>query len=334
MDAACGAEPVGEFQEFRSMFSFALQRLPARPSGVAVLAVLAVALSAGCSSSSKTGGEAASSGQAGSRIVSVVASENFWGNITEQLGGPQVKVTSIISDPNADPHIYESDARDAAAIGSAQLVIENGLGYDDFMTKLLSASRKSSRRVLSIQKALDITGANPNPHIWYDTAKLPQVANAIEMALAEADPADTATFVANAKTFDASLQPLLATIAEIKAKYAGTSISYTERVPGYLVQAAGLVLGTPASFSQAIEDGNDPNPLDTAAFDADITTHKVKVLLYNSQVTDAQTTKIKQLAAAAHVPIVGVSETLPPQDPSFQSWQLRQDKELLAALGG
>ncbi len=265
-------------------------------------------------------------------IINVVAGENFWGDITKQLGGAHVKVTSLISDPNADPHIYESDPKDAGAIAGAQLIIENGFGYDDFMAELLSASKNSSRRVLSVQKILDITGDNPNPHIWYDTAKLPLVAAGIEAQLAETDPADTASFQANVKVFDASLQPLLDTIAQIKSKYAGTPVSYTERVPGYLVQAAGLVLGTPASFSQAIEDGNDPNPVDTAVFDADITRHTVKVLLYNSQVTDAQTTKIKKLATSARVPIVGMSETLPPTDADFQAWQLRQDKALLAAL--
>jgi zinc/manganese transport system substrate-binding protein len=299
-------------------------------AAIALIPIAAVVV--GCSNSARTA-TSSSPATTASHVVDVVAGENFWGNIVEQIGGDRVKVTSIISDPNADPHIYESDPKDAAAIAGAQLVIENGLGYDDFMAKLLSASKKSSRQVLSVQQVLAIKGDNPNPHVWYDTARLPEVAAAMETQLALADPADFASFAANAKTFDASLQPLLATIAEIKSRYAGTSISYTERVPGYLVQAAGLVLGTPASFSQSIEDGNDPNPLDTATFDADITGHKVKVLLYNSQVTDQQTTKIKALATSAGIPIVGVSETLPPSDANFQAWQLRQDNALLAALG-
>jgi zinc/manganese transport system substrate-binding protein len=300
---------------------------------VGVAAVVAALVVAGCGSSAQPASGATAT-DAPTGVVRVVAAENFWGNIAAQIGGTHVAVTSIISDPNADPHIYESDPRDAAALAHAQLVIENGLGYDDFMDKLLSATKNSSRQVLSVQKVLAISGDNPNPHIWYDTARLPQVAAAIESQLATADPADAAEFHNHAATFDASLQPLLDTVAQIKAKYAGTAVSYTERVPGYLVQAAGLVLGTPAAFSQAIEDGNDPNPLDTATFDADISNRKVKVLLYNSQVTDAQTTKIKQLATAAGVPIVGVSETLPPTDANFQAWQLRQDKALLAALGG
>jgi zinc/manganese transport system substrate-binding protein len=280
---------------------------------------------AACSS----GGAAISDG-----LVRVVAAENFWGNIVSQIGGSHVKVTSILSDPNTDPHEYESDARDAAAISDADLVVENGIGYDDFMADLMSASPNSGRQVLNVAKVLHVTGNDPNPHIWYDTARLPQVAANIADALAAKDPADAATFKANEQTFDVSLKPITAVIAQIKAKYAGTKIAYTERVPGYLIQAAGLVLGVPASFTQAVEDGTDPSPADTANFDTAIKTKTVKVLLYNGQVTDSQTTQIKQLATSSGVPIVGVTETLPPTDKDFQTWQLRQAQELLAALGG
>jgi zinc/manganese transport system substrate-binding protein len=264
----------------------------------------------------------------------VVAAENFWGNIAAQIGGSHVVVTSIISDPNADPHTYETDPKDAAAISAASFVILNGVGYDDFASKLLSASPNSSRTVITIQKIVGVTGSNPNPHLWYDPTYVKEAAAAITSALAKVDPANAATFTANEHTFLQAYQPYIDEIAKIKAKYAGTKISYTERVPGYLVQAAGLVLGTPASFSQAVEDGTDPSPADTATFDADITGHKVKVLLYNAQVTDEQTTKIKALAKTAGIPIVGVSETLPLHEKNFQAWQLDQAKQLFAALGG
>jgi zinc/manganese transport system substrate-binding protein len=310
-----------------------------------VLTLLAAAalLLAACSSSktahaaadANSGGSTVSSGSAGTgQPITVVAGENFWGNIISQIGGAHVSVTSIISDPNADPHEYESDARDAAALAKAKFVLENGLGYDDFMDKLLSASPNSSREVLSVQKILSITGDDPNPHVWYDTAKLPQVAAAIVAELSKLDPANAAEFTTNGQTFDTSLQPILNVISEIKSKYAGDPIAYTERVPGYLVDAAGLKLGIPATFAQAIEDGNDPTPFDTEAFDAAITKNKVKVLLYNGQVTDSQTNKIKALATSSGVPIVGVTETLPPSDATFQAWQLRQANEILQALGG
>jgi zinc/manganese transport system substrate-binding protein len=279
----------------------------------------------GCSSNSSPAAGATTT-------INVVAGENFWGDIVGQLGGSHVHVTSIISDPNADPHEYESDARDAAAIAKADLVVENGLGYDSFMDKLLSASPRSGRTVLSVQKIFNIDGSNPNPHLWYDTAALPQFSAAVVAELSKRDPADAAQFAANGTTFVASLDPLRNVIAEIKAKYAGTAIAYTERVPGYLIEAAGLKLGIPASFAQSIEDGNDPSPADTAAFDQAITTKSVKVLLYNSQVTDPTTDKIKALATSSGVPIVGVTETLPATDHDFQSWQVRQDQELLAAL--
>jgi zinc/manganese transport system substrate-binding protein len=264
----------------------------------------------------------------------VVAAENFWADIAAQIGGSHVTVSSIISDPNTDPHIYQSDPRDAALVGNAQLVIENGLGYDDFIDNILDTGGRPGRRVLSVEKVLDVGGSNPNPHLWYWTARLPTVASAIAAQLSAIDPKDSASFRAGARRFDASLTPLLATIARIKAKYAGTKIAYTERVPGYLVDAAGLVLATPTSFSQAIEDGNDPSPADTEAFDADLTSHAVKVLLYNAQVVDAQTTQIKQIATSAGIPIVGVTETLPPSYSDFQAWQLAQDRALLEALGG
>lgn len=267
-------------------------------------------------------------------VVRVVAAENFWGDIAAQIGGKHVEVTSIISNPNADPHLFESDPRTAAAIATAQLVIENGLGYDGFIAKAEAAVGDHGPRVLSVGRVLGLgSTGDANPHVWYWTARLHDVADAIAGQLSEVDPADHAVFTAGAKRFDASLRPVLATVAAIKHKYAGTAIGYTERVPGYLVAAAGLRLGTPSSFAQAIEDGNDPSPGDVATFDDDITSHTIKVLIYNAQVVDAATERIKQLAIDSHVPVVGMTETMPAHT-SFQAWQLKQDRELLGALGG
>jgi zinc/manganese transport system substrate-binding protein len=297
-------------------------------------AVVAVGLAACSNARSLSASDSPGAAGDSPRVVSVVAGENFWGNIVGQIGGSHVTVTSIISDPNTDPHEYDSDTQDAAAIATADFVLENGIGYDDFMTKLLAASPKSGREVLSVQKILNINGEDPNPHIWYDTARLPEVASAIATELTRLDPADGSVFASNAHTFDRSLKAILNVISEIKARYSGTQIAYTERVPGYLVDAAGLKLGVPAGFPQAVEDGEDPSPSDTAAFDAAVQNRTVKLLLYNGQVTDAETTKIKQLATSSGVPIVGVTETMPPTDKTFQAWQLRQAREILAALGG
>jgi zinc/manganese transport system substrate-binding protein len=265
--------------------------------------------------------------------VDVVAGENFWGDITKQIGGDHVNVTSVITDPNADPHLYESDARTAAAVSKAQLVVVNGLGYDDFMGKLLSASPNPNRKVLTAADVMQISGADANPHIWYDIGKVPEVAAAIAAQLGALDPAAAAAFTANAKTFSNSLVPINAAIANIKAKYAGAPAGYTERVPAYLLDAAGLKVATPASFAQAIEDGNDPSPADNSAMDTAVKTKAIKVLLYNAQVTSPATDAVKTLAQQTGVPIVGVTETLPSTDANFQAWQLRQVNELTSALG-
>jgi zinc/manganese transport system substrate-binding protein len=263
----------------------------------------------------------------------VVASSNVWGDITKQIGGDQVNVTSIHSDPNADPHQYEADAQTAAALSKAQLVIENGLGYDDFMDKLLAASPNPKRSVLNAADTMKISGAEANPHIWYNIAKIPDVASAIASQLGGLDPANAAAFTANAKAFTDSLAPITAAIEVIKTKNPGAPVGYTERVAGYLVEAAGLRLATPASFAQSIEDGNDPSVADNAAMDAALTGRTIKVLLYNGQVTSPVTDAVKQLAQKSGVPVVGVTETVPPTDKNFQDWQLRQINEITTALG-
>jgi zinc/manganese transport system substrate-binding protein len=264
----------------------------------------------------------------------VVASTNVWGDITKQIGGDHVNVTSILIDPKADPHQYESDAKTAAAVSKGQFVVDNGLGYDDFMDKLLSASPNPNRKVVTASDVMQISGSDANPHIWYDIAKIPDVASAIATQLGGLDPADAATFTANAKTFDDGLGPINTAITNIKTKYPGAPVGYTERVPGYLVEAAGLKLATPPSFAQSIEDGNDPSVADNAAMDAALTNKAIKVLLYNGQVSSPATDAVKQLAQKSGVPVVGVTETLPPTDASFQAWQLRQINEITTALGG
>jgi zinc/manganese transport system substrate-binding protein len=265
--------------------------------------------------------------------VQVVAAENFWGNIAAQIGGSHVQVTSIITDPNADPHLYESDAHDAAAVASAKVVVENGVGYDDFFDKLLGASPSSSRKVVSAQNVLNVTGSDANPHLWYDTPRVPEVAAAIEGQLATVDPKDASAYQQNLKTFDSSLQPILSTVAEIKQKYPNAPVAYTERVPGYLLANAGLDVKTPVGFASAIEDGNEPSPADTEAMDNLMTSHGIKVLLYNAQTTSAVTEHVKELARQAGIPVVGVTETLPANEPTFQAWQLDQARALLVALG-
>jgi zinc/manganese transport system substrate-binding protein len=267
-------------------------------------------------------------------IVKVVAGENMWGNIAAQIGGAHVQVTSILSDPNTDPHLYESDVASALAVAEARLVIANGAGYDDFVSQLLGATRNSGRVVVTVQAVLGANGPDVNPHFWYDIPRVPQVAAAIESALARLDPQDAALFTANLKTFDASLAPVDAVIGSIRRRYAGAPVAYTERVSGYLLAAAGLTVVTPPGFAAAIENGNDPSAADTARMYQLLTGRKARVLLYNAQVTSPVTQQVAALARRSGVPVAPVSESMPPEYRSYQAWQLAQATALLDALGG
>lgn len=265
--------------------------------------------------------------------ISIVAAENFYGNIASQIGGDRVTVTSILNDPNTDPHLYESDARNAVAVSNADIVIENGLGYDDFMDKLLATANRPDRTVLSAAVILEVSGNDANPHLWYDIPHMPKIAQAIEQALSTKDPADQALFAANLGSFNQSLQPALSALAAIKEGYANEPVGYTERVPGYLLADADLRVASPAGFAQAIEEGNEPNPADTLAFQQLIARHQIELLLYNSQVISSATQSIRNLARQANIPVVGVSETMPAHK-TYQNWQLSQNQAILAALKG
>jgi len=238
------------------------------------------------------------------RVIDVVAAENFWGNITEQLGGGAVSVTSLITNPNADPHLFETDAADAAKLAQARVVVENGAGYDGWMSSLLSAD-SGHPTVVNAGNVLHVTGTDPNPHLWYDIPQVPKVAAAISAALIKADPKDASRFHRNLARFDASLAPLTAELATIKAHDAGASVAYTERVPGYALAVADLSVKTPPGFARSIEDGEDPGPADTLAMQRLITGHHIDVLLYNVQTVTPVTTQIRALAAKNNIAIVG-----------------------------
>jgi zinc/manganese transport system substrate-binding protein len=289
-----------------------------------VLAALLAGVIAGC-------GAAPADPTKGARVVAVVASVNMWGDIARQIGGRHATVTSIISNPSDDPHLYASSPRDAARLARANLVVLNGLGYDDWARKLLDASSSSKRRELTIADALKPTGSNP--HLWYDAPRLPDAARAIADALAAEDPQDKAYFHANAARFIESLQPLLRTIATIENRHPGAPVAYTERVPEYLLDAAGLNVQTPRGYAQAIEDGSEPNPGDTQRMNDLISKRDVDALLYNAQAVTPVTKRLRALAMSSDVPVVPVTETLPP-GLTFQRWQTDQARALLAALGG
>lgn len=269
-----------------------------------------------------------------SNTLSVVAGENPWGDIASQIGGNKAHVVSILSNPNVDPHLYESDAKDAADIASAKVVIKNGVGYDDFVDKLVAGSGRSSQTsIVDAQTILGATGSDVNPHLWYEINDVPTMASAIEQAMAKADPKDQTVFSDNLNKFDSALMPINSVLSDIKSKYGGKPVAYTERVAGYLLSEAGLDNVTPTGFAQSIEDGTEPGPGDTASMENLITGHKIKVLLYNTQTVSSVTDHIKSLAKSNNIPVVGVSETKPVGS-SYQNWMLTQAKAIQHALGG
>lgn len=295
-----------------------------RIAGILVLVVLAVGLALLVVNDKKTTSNSGS--------LKVVAAENFWGNIASQIGGNHVKVSSIITDPTADPHLYESNASNASEVSTADVVIVNGLGYDDFMQKLLNGSKNDKRQVITTADIMHVTGDDANPHLWYDIPRIHDVAETIANYYESKDPAHKADYQNNLNDFNKSLEPLIATINQIKASYSGSPVAYTEPVPGYLLADSGLTVKTPAGFSKSIEDGNDPSPVDSTAMDSLMTNKAVKMLLYNSQATSPVTERVKDLAQQSGVPVIGVTETLPPNERSYQTWQQNQLNQILKAL--
>lgn len=291
------------------------------------LAVVAtpLLLVTGCAASA--GGSGKSDGR-----VQVVASTNVYGDIVRQIGGSRVDVTSILSDPNVDPHAYESSAKNAAAVSDAQLVVQNGLGYDDFMKELTTIAQPDRQTVVTAATVLGVSGKDANPHLWYDVPRMPKVAFAVAAALERIDPRHAAEYRRNETKFASALKPVEKVLDTIRSRYDGARIAYTERVAGYLLTDAGLKLGIPAGFPRAVEDGDDPSPGDTVAFDQALQRHTVRALVYNAQVTDKQTGQLKKQATDAGVPLVPVTETMPPKAPSYQAWQLGQVEKLLEAL--
>jgi zinc/manganese transport system substrate-binding protein len=265
--------------------------------------------------------------------LSVVASTNVYGDLARQIGGPQVAVTSVLSSPNADPHLFEAGTANGLAVARARLVIENGLDYDSFMERLERAAPSSGRRVLTIADALGVHGDDANPHLWYDVPALPRIAGAIESALTAADPKHAAGYRRRLHEVVKSLGPLQRAVAAIRAAHAGAPVAYTEPVPAYLVAAAGLRNLAPSSFTLPIEQGTEPSASAVSAMSALVVQRRVRVLLYNKQAVSPITARIRTAAQRAGVPVVAITETVP-AGLTFQRWQLMQVEELRKALAG
>jgi len=292
---------------------------------VALVALVAVSLG-GCSSL----GVPASATNAAP--IAVIAAENFWGSIAAQLGGQHADVTSIISNPNTDPHDYEPTARDAIKMATAELVIENGVGYDPWVDRLLSASSVKGRLVLNVGDAVGVK-LGGNPHRWYSPDDVHRVIALITDDYKSLDPKGSAYFDQQRQLFESkSLAAYDGLIADTKAKYMGTPIGASESIVAPLAQALGLDLLTPASFLNALSEGTDPTAQDKATIDRQIKGKEIKVYIYNSQnaTPDIQTQVAE--AQAAGIPVVAITETLNPATATFQDWQVAQLTKIQAAL--
>jgi zinc/manganese transport system substrate-binding protein len=301
---------------------------------VGAVAVLAVTL--GMASCATTSSPAQRSGPAGSSptagVITAVGAENEYANVISQIGGKYVRTTAIMSDPNTDPHTFEASASVATAVRQAALVVQNGVGYDDFMTTIEKAAPNPNRRVIVVQQLLGLPDTTPNPHLWYDPTTMPKVAQALVGALSALQPGNAGYFQANATAFDQSLQPWTNAIAAFKAQFPNTPVATTEPVADYMLTAAGTINLTPMSLQTAIMNGTEPAPQSVTAQDQLFAGHQVKVFVYNQQVTDQLTQSWLTAAKAAGIPVVGVYETMPTPGFDYQSWMLAEVNALHAAV--
>lgn len=262
--------------------------------------------------------------------IPIVAAENFYGNIAQQIGGKFVTVTSFLSDPNVDPHQFESSVQNAIDVSSAAIVIENGSGYDSWMNRLLAAAPADNRVVLTATNIA--THMLPdNPHVWYGIDNIEQIARALTTTLDRLDGRDASYYEQNLQKFIQSLHTVTQKMSDIKQKYAGTPIGLTETIFLYQTTAMGLNVLTPLAFQKAIAEGNDPPANTVVAAYNEVNQRQIKVLVYNKQTITPITTNMQNEAIAHHIPVVGVTETMP-QGKTYQQWMLDQLDQLAQAL--
>ena len=293
----------------------------------AVSAVGVALLASACSS-------ALGSTHAAAGVIVAVGAENEYASVISQVGGKYVQASAIMSNPNTDPHTFEASASVAREVSAAQLVVQNGVGYDRFMNTIENAAPNSSRKVIVVQDLLGLPTDTPNPHLWYQPGTMPAVANAIAADLAALQPAHASYFKAHAAAFIGSLAAWNDAIASFKAKYPNTPVATTEPVADYMLQAAGADNLTPFAFQADIMNGTDPSAQDVAVERSLFTQHKVKAFLYNQQVTDSLTESFITLAQANGIPVVGVYETMPVPGFDDQSWMLTEVQDLQKAVAG
>ena len=262
--------------------------------------------------------------------VKVVAAENFYGDVASQIGGANVTVTSILSNPDQDPHLFEASPDTAKALSDAKIVIVNGVDYDPWMEKLLSAHNAPGRKEIIVGK---LVGHKPgdNPHLWYDPAYMKAAAKALVTDLSAVDPTHKADYEQGYAKFLDSLKPIDEKIAAMRKSYAGQPVTASEPVFGYQAGLIGLKVHN-EKYALAIMNNAEPTPSEVAGFENDLKGHKVKAMLYNAQASEPAVGKLVDLAKANNIPVVGVSETEPPNS-TYQEWMMGQLNALDKALG-
>jgi len=285
----------------------------------ALLAAVALAC-LGCSKASPPAA-GAGAGDAGgpAKTLNIVAGENFWGSIVSQLAGKAGKVTSIVTDPDADPHDYQTSAAAARAFAHADYVVLNGAGYDAWADQLLSANPRSKRKVFTVADLLGKKEGD-NPHLWYSPNDVTATMNQVEKDLKSLDPADATYFDAQRQAVDQAFAPYLSRLAEIKSHFGGTPVAATESIFVYLAQFLGLNVISPQEFMNAVAEGNDPPAPSVATFQDQLKAKQAKALIYNLQTATEVTTNLKNIAIQAGIPVVGMTETIQPSGATFEQW--------------
>lgn len=301
---------------------------------VAVLAVTAAVLASGLAGSPASAGDHGGRTAGGRRSGTIVAvgAENQYANVIAQIGGRYVSVSAIESNPSTDPHSFEASPQVARLVESAQLVVQNGLGYDAYMAKIEGASPSRRRKVVVVQRLLGLADSTPDPHLWYRPTTMPAVAKAVAADLAALRPERASYFARNVRAFDASLEPWYRAIAKLRSGFAGARVATTEPVGDYLLQAAGMDNLTPWVLQSDIMNGVDPAPQAVTVQDRLLAQHKVRVFVVNQQVTDSVTSSFLAVAKKSRVPVVGVYETMPTPGYDYQSWMLAETQALERAL--
>jgi zinc/manganese transport system substrate-binding protein len=263
--------------------------------------------------------------------IAVVVAENFYGDIARQIGGDRVTVTSIMSNPDQDPHLFETTPGIVRKIAAAQVVVYNGADYDTWMEKLLQAAPRPGRLTTSVA-ALTAHKAGDNPHLWYDPTVMRRVARGFDAVFAKIDNAHVQDYRARLAAFEASLDAIDAKIAALRAKYSGAPVTASEPVFGYMAAALGLTMRN-ERFQLTIMNDTEPSARDVAAFEQDLKEHKVRVMFFNKQAAGKIVQHLVELARAANIPVVGITETMPP-GMNYQGWMLDQLNATEKALAG